>query len=492
MKFSNTINSKYFQKIENLKSQSLKSGFWSVISQFFNFSFKLISLSVLSRILNPEDFGLIAMCTTISGFVTVFSDIGLTTSTIQSDNLDSQKFNSVYILNFLIGILLTILFVFISPIMAWFYNDDRLLLIGIFSSLSFFLSGISSQYLALLKKIMEFKTLAIATIIASLIELTICLLLAKLGYGYWALIFGILANGLFLAIFLTFKFKWYPSKFIWSDEIKSFLHFGKFITFFDVINYFSKNLDNILIGKFKGAVILGFYSRAYQIMSLPLSQIRIPFMAVVLPSLSQLKNDEVKYKDYYNTFISIFRILITYIVLLMWVNSESIVLIMLGEKWGITTQIFSILAIASFFQPIYGTFGTVLISLGKSKKYFYWGIYNAIIIIVSFIIGVNYSITLFSWFYVLANIITYFFSAFFTLKNTPINVIEFHKKNTLFIFFFIIIGFFFRKYAIDFSNILYNLLYRSTIITMFFILYLVFFKKDRMLIKKAFSLLRRK
>lgn len=492
MKFSNTIDVKYFQKIENLKSQSLKSGFWSVISQIFNFSFKLISLAVLSRMLKPEDFGLIAMCTTISGFVTVFSDIGLTTSTIQSDNLDSQKFNSVYLLNFRIGFLLTIVFILISPIMAWFYNDERLLLIGIFSSFSFFLSGISSQFLALLKKIMEFKTLAIATIFASLLELSTCLILAKLGYGYWSLIIGFLVNGLFLAIFLIFKFKWYPSTFIWTNEIKSFLHFGKFITFFDVINYFSKNLDNILIGKLKGAVLLGFYSRAYQIMSLPLSQIRIPFMSVVLPSLSQLKNDEEEYKEYFYTFISIFKILITYIVLLLWVNSESIVSIMLGEKWGITTQIFSILAIASFFQPIYGTFGTVLISLGKSKKYFYWGIYNAIIIIISFIIGVNYSITIFSWFYVLANVITYFFSSFYTLKNTPINTTEFHKKNTFFIFFFILIGFFFRKYTIEFSNILYNLLYRTTIITIFFVLYLVFFKKDRMLIQKSFRLLKRK
>jgi PST family polysaccharide transporter len=442
--------------------------------------------------LNPEDFGLIAMCTTISGFVSVFSDVGLTTSTIQADNLDNQKFNSIYILNFGIGFILMLLFIIISPIMVWFFNDHKLLWIGVFSSFSFFLSGISSQFLALLKRIMDFKTVAIATTFASLIELITCLLLAKLSYGYWSLIFGLLANGLFLSIFLIFKFKWYPSKFIWTNEIKSFLHFGKFITFFDIINYFSRSFDNILIGKFKGAVLLGFYSRAYQIMSLPLSQIRIPFMAVVLPSLSQLKNDEEKYKEYFATFISIFKIIMTYIVLLIWVNSESIVSIMLGEKWGITAQIFSILAIASFFQPIYGTFGTILISLGKSKKYFYWGIYNTIIVIISFIIGINYSITVFSWFYVIANVFTYFFSSYYTLKNTPINVIEFHQKNTLFIFFFVIFGYIFRKYTYDFSDIFFNLFYRTTMITLIFIIYLLFFKKDRILIQKSFTLLRKK
>lgn len=413
LKFSSNLNPKYLLQISDLKKESIRGGFWSIFAQVVNFSIQIIGTMVLARMLFPEDYGLMAMVGTLIGFVAVFRDMGLSTATIQTEDLDDHLFSSIFFVNLILGFLLTFVFALMAPLVSWFFDDDRLFLVTLISSTTFFIASLSSQLLALLKRSMNFNLVFKSQIISGFSGILVSILLAYLDFGYWALVWGPIFSGLFMTIYLIFVFQWFPKKPIWDSRIKRLLDFGKHMTFFEIINYFSRNLDNILIGRFFGSSSLGIYNKAYVLLMLPINQIRTPLMNVALPALSSLKNNKINFQNYYLKFVSIVTLLCCTLVLLLIINSNEIIYIVLGPRWAESSKIFLILGVAAIVQPLYGTFGLVLIALGQYKKYSTWGRYNALIIVPSFLIGINFNLEIFAICYVIANYITFFFSAFY-------------------------------------------------------------------------------
>ncbi|ACU06799.1 probable succinoglycan transport protein [Flavobacteriaceae bacterium 3519-10] len=477
--FSNSLNTKYLRKISDLKNESVSGGMWSMLGQVINFSVQILGTMVLARVLFPEDYGLIAVVGTFTGFVAVFRDMGLTTATIQADNLDDSLFSNIFFINLFVGLLLTIIFASTAPLVQWFYNDDRLLLVTIVSAFQFFLGSLSAQLLALLKRSMNFKIIFITQLISSVSGVVFSVFAAYLGFGYWALVIGPLFSSWFLFIYLFFLFRWIPNKPVWDPRIKSILHFGKHITTFEVVNYLSRNLDNILIAKFFGIASLGIYNKAYTLLMMPINQIRSPLMNVALPALSTLKNENLKFSNYYLNFISVLTVLSNIIILLLIINSKEVVHIVLGPNWSESAKIFAILGIAALVQPIYGTFSLVLISLGKSKKYSTWGTYNAMIIVPSFIIGINFNLEIFAVCYVVANFITFFFSAFYVFLDSPVPVWAFFKRTVPIIAIFSLFAVITYFTAHVDGNIILSFFLKSILFTTLSVAYLVLFYKEK-------------
>ena len=145
---------------------------------------------VLARMLFPEDYGLMAMVGTLIGFVAVFRDMGLSTATIQTEDLDDHLFSSIFFVNLILGFLLTFVFALMAPLVSWFFDDDRLFLVTLISSTTFFIASLSSQLLALLKRSMNFNLVFKSQIISGFSGILVSILLAYLDFGYWALVWG--------------------------------------------------------------------------------------------------------------------------------------------------------------------------------------------------------------------------------------------------------------------------------------------------------------
>lgn len=483
MKFTNSISASFFNKTNDVKNDSIKGGMWSFIYQIVNFILQIISISILGRILMPVDFGLISIITTFIGFALVFSEVGFSIAIIQLDDLDSTLFNDVFLINLFIGFILFLLFCLVTPLIYFFYEDIRLLYIGLAYSTIFMVTSYSSPFIALLKRTMNFKKIMILQFISTLLGICFGLVFTFFNFGYWTLVLIPISTGIILNILLFFHFKWIPIRYSKDVRIKKIINIGKHMTIFEFVNYFSRNLDNILIGKFFGPYNLGIYSKAYQLLLLPITQIRTPLTNIALPALSQLKNDFLNFRKYYLKFLSIISLLCVFFVFLFYINSYEIISIVLGPNWIQTADIFSILCFAAMLQPLYGSCGLVLLSTERNKIYSKWGFYNSLIIITSFLIGINYNLEYFSIIYVVGNVISYVFAPFYTLKDSPIGIQEYFKKSITILLFFMLVGILIKYYITGIENVYLSLISKTIIYFVFTVLFVIFFFEE----KKIFS-----
>jgi len=377
---------------ENLKGHSIKGGFNTIGGQAISFLLNIGSNILIARLLAPADFGLVAMVTAITGFITIFSDLGLSAAVIQRDNIKQDQVSAIFWINVLISFGIALIVSAIATVLVHFYNEPRLFNITIVFAIGIFFSGLSLQHNALLKRQMKFKNLSLIQIVSTAVSLSVGLLLAWRGYGYWAIVATNVISPIFSTILLWIVCDWRPNFITKANDVGAFLKFGAGMTGFDLVNYFSRNMDNILIGKYVGSIALGLYSKAYQLLMLPITQLRNPLNAVALPALSTLQNEKDKYVSFYKKYLFTLSFFSMPIVIFLGVFSDEIILIILGKQWVAASYIFKLLAITAFIQPVASTQGLVLITTGKVKKYFKVGVINAIFTVSGFFIGVHWGV----------------------------------------------------------------------------------------------------
>lgn len=345
---------------------------------------------ILARLLTPEDYGVVAMVTSITGFLTVFRDAGLSSATIQREGLDHKQASALFWINTAVGVLLAAICFASGPVIAAFYGDERLIAVTAVSALVFIFGGLAAQHQALLFRSMRFRVRAAIEIASLAIGIGLSVLLAWTGAGYMALAWMpvIVAAVHTLGIALTVR--WRPSLQITNSNIGDLVKFGAYLTGFNTINYFARNLDNILIGKVWGPMSLGFYSRAYGLMTLPIKQINEPIGTVVFPVLSRLQSDPARFRRYYLNALFLLTALTTPLCLTLAVLAPEIVLIVLGPRWEGAIPIFRLLAISAVLQPILNTSGWLYTATGNSKRLFKWGSLGSLWLIGSFFIGLPF------------------------------------------------------------------------------------------------------
>jgi len=371
----------------NLKGRSVRGGVLTLICQGILFLLQLLSIAVLARFLTPEDYGLIAMVTAVIGFSSLFKNMGLLMATIQKETITHEQVTALFWLNVLISILVALMTSALAPLIAVFYGDERLTFIGIFLSLSFIFEGFAVQHQALLRRQMRFVPLAIIPVIALIAGATSAVISALMGASYWSLVIMILVKSFTNTVLVWFFCGWFPGGPARNANIRELMLYGANLTGFNVLNYFARNLDDILIGKFCGASSLGIYNKAYGLLMLPLSLINGPIANVAIPALSRLQNEPESYKSYYCNALSLIAYMTFPMILGLTVMADEMVFLVLGPQWDGVSSIFIILAIAAFGQPIANANGWIYTSLGQTNRMFRWGLISVPVIVLGFIIG---------------------------------------------------------------------------------------------------------
>jgi len=371
-----------------LAEKSVRGGMATMGSQVIRFVLQMASTMVLARLLTPADYGLIGMVTVVVNFAQMFKDAGLSMATVQKDKISHEQISTLFWINVLISVVLGVCVLVGSPLVAAFYGKPELTAVTAVLSISFIISGLSIQHAALLRRHMRFGNLAIIHIAAQVITLVVTILLALYGWRYWALIGGSLTSA-FAVVTLTFYFcPWLPGRMRKGTGVRDMLKFGGHLTGFNFINYFSRNADNILIGRFIGVDALGLYAKAYQIVYMPLANIRNPVNRVTIPVLSSLKGDPERFRRYYGKIVFILAFFSMPLMAFCVMFPKELILLIFGAQWLSMTDIFRVLAIAGFIQPVTGTRGALLIACGESRMYLLLGAITAVISVTGFCIGV--------------------------------------------------------------------------------------------------------
>jgi PST family polysaccharide transporter len=358
-----------------------------LIAQAGKLVLQLGSTAVLARVLAPGEFGLFSLVTPLVSFFLVFRDIGLSAATIYTDEITDREVTAMFWLNVAAGLLLTGIVAAIAPLAGWLYNDPRLINVLLAMSCTFLISGISAQYQALLQRHFRFKLLASIDLGANAIGTVASIGAAFAGWGYWALFLMPIVSQLITLIGCLAVSKWHPGRPTWQTRSASMAKFGSAVTGFNLLNYFARNADNLAIGKVWGLVALGFYGRAYALMMAPLSQIIFPLTQVVVPVLTRVNNN---IESYVLTFQRLLRwVLMICMPVVTWLICSRywIVDMLLGDRWAQVVGIFLPLGFAALLQPMNNAAGWLLLSQGRSRDIFLWGLIGSSLTVATIMLG---------------------------------------------------------------------------------------------------------
>ncbi|VGF88755.1 MOP flippase family protein [Klebsiella pneumoniae] len=415
---------------------------WVSLSQITKISCQLLGMVLFSRYLSAKEFGIMSMALVVVNFVNILRDLGSSAAIIQRDSVSEELKCSVFYLNLFFGCILLVLFVALAPFISVFFKEPELVFIIILLSLCFPINSSTAIHLSLLERESKFNLTAKVEIISSILALLIATIFVVNGGGIYSIVSQTITYSLFSAIGFWFISGWTP-KFIFSiTEVKSILRFSSNLIGFNIINYFSRNSDQIIIGKFFNATLLGYYSLAYRIMLFPIQNITFVLTRSLYPILSRLQNDKKSSFDIYLNTLKTISIIIPPMMFGLAVVSKDFITVVFGEQWSPVSSILIWLAPTAILQSLISTTGSVFMSQGKTDLLLKISIYNAILQISSFFIGGFFSLSIMVKLYLGANILMFFpnmFLAISLLKGSFLTLLTSFTKS---LFLAIIMAFF--------------------------------------------------
>jgi len=377
----------------DLAGRSTRGGAVTLSAQVFKFVFSTVATIVLARMLTPEDYGLIGMVAILINFVGMFQYMGLSTATVKWSDLNHQQVSTLFWINMGLSTAIMLITIASGPLLAWFYQEPRLIGITTGYGITVLLAGLAIQHEAILTRQMRFAAIVVVEVVALLIGFVSAVVAAWHGAGYWALVLNQMVMTFVLVIGVWAACRWRPGWPARGIGIRSMLSYGSNLTGFNIMTFFSRNLDNLLIGKFWGPSQLGVYSRAYQMLLMPMQQINAPLAAVAIPTLSRLADSPERYRAAYLKILEKIVMITMPLAALMIATSDWMVLFLLGPQWRETGRIFMLLGIAAMIQPVTKTAWWLFSTQGRTRELFHWGLIGGTVAIVSIVAGLPWGAT---------------------------------------------------------------------------------------------------
>lgn len=385
----------------SLRKKTIQGLGWSFGARLFRQISQFVVVAMLARLLTPDDFGLIGMVAVFSGFASIFGELGITSAIIQNQNLEEKHYSSAFWINITAGIGLMLIFILCAQLITSFYNKPVLEDIIKLISLNFVLSSFSVVQLAIFKKEMNFKPIAIAESSAVIFAGVIGIYLAFNGYGVWSLVIQLISFTLVNACLLWIFSTWRP-RFLFSiGAIKDISNFSANVTGFNIVNYFARNVDYLLVGKFLGAGALGFYTLAYKIMLYPLYNISHIIGAVMFPAFSKIQNDLAKVRNSYLKMVKAISLITFPLMLVLFVVTPEFIRVVFGYQWEPVIPLLRILCFCGMFQSVGTAVGNIFLSQGRSDLQFKLQIVGTVILTVCILIGLRWGVNGVASFYAL-------------------------------------------------------------------------------------------
>lgn len=370
----------------------IKAAVWSAFGVYANRVVTLVVAAILSRLLSPEDFGTIAVVTVISSFMNIFADAGIGSAVVQFRDLKLRDHQSLFSLSLVLGLGLAGLLALSSPFVAVFFNNLDLQNVIAVMALALPFSTIGIVPLGLLQREMRFRDVAVVNVVAAFVAGLVGITLALTGWGYWALALQALTNSFLSSVAFLGLARLAPVP-RWDFEvIRKILGYSGNLTLFSIVNYWARNLDNLLVGKFIGTASLGFYNRAYQLMMLPLSMLTSVVVPVLHSAMADKQGDISAMYSGYQKVVKLIALISIPGMSFAVIMSPELIRVVWGSQWDETIPIFAILGLNGLFQPIMSTTGTVFLARNKSHWLFRCGLVSTALYCAGIVFGLQYGV----------------------------------------------------------------------------------------------------
>lgn len=375
----------------SLKNQAVSSVIWTSLQQFGTQIISFVVSVILARILEPKDFGVIALFGIISGIAVLLMSSGMTTSLIRTKDIDKDDLSTVFIFNTAVAFVLYIIIFGLAPWIEQFYKVPDLKSIIRVYSLIFVIQAFGAVQKTLITKALQFKKLFIIQLPSLVISSVSGIVMAYNGFGVWALVYMALIQYVLDTIQIWIKSDYRPNLIFSRSKFKRHFGFGINITFTGIINVIFQNLYIIYIGKVFSPTVLGYYNRADSLKNLPVNNIMNVLKRVLVPFFSTITDDTIL-KSYYKKIISSVIFILAPILMILIFQAHNIVIILLTDKWLPIVPYLQILCISGFLLPLSEYNINLLVVKGHSKLMLTLELYKKVIMIIIFGISLFWGI----------------------------------------------------------------------------------------------------
>jgi O-antigen/teichoic acid export membrane protein len=377
------------QVSENLTGKAATGAGWSGAAMAARQLLSLGAVAILARKLGPGAYGLMAMASTVIVFLVNFRDLGTAAAIIQRPTVSQELLSTLFWTNLGLGMALSILVILGAGSAAAFFHEPQLtpVLRVLAGSFVFMSAGIVQN--ALLSRQMKFKLTSLADFVSTVAGYSVSLPMAIYGYGVWSLVFANLVSTLILTIMYWILSGWRPTITFRFSELREVAGFSLNLAGFVLVNYFARNADNMIVGRFLGKEPLGYYQLAYTLMMYPIQNVTSILSDVTLPAFSRIQDDNRRFADAYVRSCSLIALITFPLIAGLGVVVQPFALAVLSSKWAAVIPIFQILAPVGMFQSVQSTTGSIYVAKGRTDWMFRWGIVSTVLYVAAFLIGVR-------------------------------------------------------------------------------------------------------
>lgn len=408
--------------MEDFKSTAVRGAFAKLTGQMAVLVFRITNIVVLARLLDPADFGIVAMVTVLTGLCEILNVAGFSTATIQAPSLSRGQISNMFWINAAMGTALALLCAASGPLLAMFYGEPRLVAVAAAMGLGFFINGLGVQHSALLQRDLRFTSLLVVDVIALTVSLGVAIITALWGWSYWALVVSAVSYNFMCTLGWWLASRVIPGLPVRSESIAKMLGFGGTVTMNSLVVYFAYNFEKVLLGRFWGASALGIYGRAYQIINAPTQALNAAFSSVALSALSRLQDNPDRFRNYFLRGYGLVTSVTTPLTFFFAICAHDITLLALGEKWMDAAPVLQLLSATVFSFGIVNPLAPMMISYGLATRSLKLAYLVGPMVIVAVLVGISHGPTGVAAAYSVALLLFVPVCVVWALKDTPISV----------------------------------------------------------------------
>lgn len=388
-------------------SSGLSGGVHIFLGSVASFVVQVVALITLSHMLDPSDFGLLAMAMVFVAFANLLRDFGLPTAGLQAQKLSPQQASNLFWMNVAVSILVAAILILSSSFLVAIYSEPRLASIIPVMAVVVVLGGIGAQIQVQLAREMRFFALACSDVASQILALLIAVALAAAGAGYWALVAQILMAAALTLMFRALVLRWRPMRFRRGHGARNAALIGADYGLAQMLTFAQANVDTLVIGAQLGATQLGYYSRAYQALTAPAGRLLDPLTQVVISTMNRAKARGQDPRPLMRRVQFLVAMGMTTMFAVAGGVAPNLIPIMLGPQWNDSVEVFQILAIGGCIAALNHVSYWLFIAFERSRDLLRYNLVSKPIAVGLIILGSFFGISGVAWGYVIAMAISW-------------------------------------------------------------------------------------
>ncbi len=377
---------------ESLGKKSARGAAWASISRGVQQGTQMVSISVLAKLLDSTDYGLMAMGTVFINFLQLLGDMGTGSAIVQKEHVTPRLASSLFWANALLGLAGGIVLFFAAPGVAAFYHQPKVTLLLSVLAVSFPLAGIGMVPQSLLIREMEYRKLCIVEAGSAMLAATVAIVAAWNGFGVWSLVAGSLTSSVATAALSWSLSGWHPQWVLDWGEIRGVLGFSMNLTGFVFVNYLSRNTGHLVVGRFLGAEALGYYQMAYSLLLYPLQAVSSVLGRVMFVTLSRIQSDQERFRGAMLRYLTLLGTVNFPVFLGLMVVAAPVITLFLAPKWAPVIPLFMIVAPVGALHSVTSPTGQIYLSTGRTDVMLKLGVVGMIVQICGYFAGIPWGL----------------------------------------------------------------------------------------------------